>query len=113
LSAEARLRAKADAGRGRPAKRSEAGRVRGSRQEHGAWREPLTPPSPRKNGVREKKDKLSSRHCERSEAIHTSHAEERMDCFVACATRNDGEHNFAISPQVCARLGPEFPALSQ
>jgi len=30
-------------------------RVRGSLQVHGAWREPLTPPSPRKGGAREKR----------------------------------------------------------
>jgi len=36
-----------------------------------------------------------------------------MDCFGAFAPRNDGKHSFAISPQVCARFDPEFPALSQ
>jgi hypothetical protein len=46
--------------------------------------------------------KQPGRHCERSEAIHLT--AERMGCFVAFAPRNDGEHSFAISPQVCARL---------
>ena len=50
-------------------------RVRGSLRERDAWIEPLTPPSPRKNGAREKK-----------------------------------RHSFAISPQLCARFDPEFPA---
>src|ERR1700686_1969243 len=48
------------AGRGRPAKRSEAGRVRGSLHELFAGREPLTPPSPRKNGARETRERGSS-----------------------------------------------------
>ena len=42
-------------------------------------------------------------------AIHTRHAEERMDCFVAFAPRNDGEHSLAISPRVCARFIVNFP----
>jgi hypothetical protein len=32
------------------------------------------------------------RHCERSEAIHRA-ASGEMDCFVACAPRNDGPEN--------------------
>ena len=50
LSAEARLRAKADAGRGRAAKRSEVGRVRGTIRPN-ALRQPLTPTlSPQEQG---------------------------------------------------------------
>jgi hypothetical protein len=29
----------------------------------------------------------AARHCERSEAIHV--AQQELDCFVACAPRND------------------------
>ena len=55
--------------------------------------------------------KAYPRHCELREAIHTRRAEERMDCFVAFAPRNDGEHSFAISPQVCARFIVNFRLL--
>ncbi len=55
-----------------------------------AVREPLTSqPCPRKSGEREKKE-LSPRHCERSEAIHASHAEEE---WIASSLRSsqDGD----------------------
>src|SRR5258705_2489256 len=32
----------------------------------------------------------SFRHCERSEAIHRKVCTPQLDCFVACAPRNDG-----------------------
>ena len=52
----------------------------------------------------------SSRHCERSEAIHVSECEVTMDCFVAFAPRNDVDMRFAISrhivPEVCIFVSP-------
>jgi len=39
------------------------------------------------------------RHCERSEAIHSQ--EVRLDCFVACAPRNDGD---ALLYRVACRI---------
>jgi hypothetical protein len=38
------------------------------------------------------------------QSILVAPKKEGMDGFVAFAPRNDGEHSFAISPQVCARL---------
>ena len=50
-----------------------------------------TPTNWRGRGIIER---LSPRHCERSEAIHL--AARRMDCFVANAPRNDGEFATAV-----------------
>jgi hypothetical protein len=53
------------------------------------------------------------RHCERSEAIHLD-TEERMDCFVADAPRNDVERahsnptdTFPSTPKSAAKTSPD------
>src|SRR6266404_6372818 len=40
--------------------------------------------------LRGDQDDSSFRHCERSEAIHRKDCTPQLDCFVACAPRNDG-----------------------
>src|SRR5438270_9802531 len=64
-----------------PRLRGEVGaqrRVRGTLQDLGAWKKPLTPTLPRKNGEREQKERLQlnlisscSRDCERENPIST------------------------------------------
>jgi len=49
----------------------------------------LTPPDliRRGNFMPRANRRPAARHCERSEAIHV--AQQELDCFVACAPRND------------------------
>jgi hypothetical protein len=44
------------------------------------------------------------------EAIHASHAEERMDHFVASLLATTEKHSFAISQHVCSSFCYQLPA---
>src|SRR5258708_25259387 len=49
---------------------------------------------------------VSSRHCERSEAIHGA---TRLDCFVAIASRNDSFGSLKIESEIFAAVSLTLP----